>query len=134
MAKMKILVADDEQPIRSYIAKKLVKLGYTVFTAEDGEQALQQSFARLPDVILLDVKMPLINGIEVCKRIKADLRTRNIRIIMLSAKAQTKEIEEGLAAGADRYLCKPIGFPDILREIRAGAEDCGEEQETAECK
>lgn len=117
--KIKILVADDERPIRAYIERKLTKLGYTVFVAEDGGQALQQAFSNLPDLILLDVKMPILNGIEVCKRLKSDERTKHTPVIMLSAKAQSKEIEQGLEAGADRYLCKPIGFPDILREIRA---------------
>ncbi len=115
----KILVADDERTIRSYIEKKLTKLGYTVFAAKDGEQALEQIFSNQPDIILLDVKMPILNGIEVCKRVKADEKTRHIPILMLSAKAQSMEIEQGLEAGADRYLCKPIGFPDILQEIRA---------------
>ena len=115
----KILVADDERTIRSYIEKKLTKLGYTVFAAKDGEQALEQIFSNQPDIILLDVKMPILNGIEVCKRVKADEKTKHIPILMLSAKAQSMEIEQGLEAGADRYLCKPIGFPDILQEIRA---------------
>jgi len=115
----KILVADDEDLVRSYIEKKLAKLGYTVLVAKDGEEALKQAFLNIPDIILLDVKMPKINGIEACKRIKSDERTRHIPVIMLSAKAQSSEINEGIEAGADRYLCKPIGFPDILREVRA---------------
>ena len=115
----KILVADDEDLVRSYIERKLAKLGYTVLTAKDGEEALEKAFSNIPDIILLDVKMPKLNGIEVCKRIKSDKRTRHIPVIMLSAKAQTSEIKEGIEAGADKYLCKPIGFPDILSEVRA---------------
>lgn len=115
----KILVADDEDLVRSYIEKKLAKLGYTVLAARDGEEAVEQAFSDIPDIILLDVKMPKLNGIEVCKRIKSDERTKHIHIIMLSAKAQLSEINEGIEAGADKYLCKPIGFPDILREIQA---------------
>ena len=114
-----ILVADDEDLVRSYIEKKLAKLGYTVLVAKDGEEAVEQAFSNIPDIILLDVKMPKLNGIEACKRIKSDERTRHIPIIMLSAKAQSSEINEGTEAGADKYLCKPIGFPDILREVRA---------------
>lgn len=114
----KILVADDEDLVRSYIEKKLAKLGYTVLIAKDGEEALKQAFLNIPDIILLDVKMPKLNGIEACKRIKSDERTKHIPIIMLSAKAQSSEINEGIEAGADKYLCKPIGFPDILREVR----------------
>ena len=115
----KILVVDDEQPIYSYLQKKFTKLGYTALTAEDGEEALATALLSLPDLIILDVKLPKLSGIEVCRRLKADERTRNIPILMLSAKAQSNEIKEGLEAGADKYLCKPIGFPDLLREIRA---------------
>lgn len=115
----KILLVDDDKPISSYLEKKFTKLGYTVYVAEDGEDAIKQVFANLPDIILLDVKIPRISGIEVCKRIKKDEKTKNIPVLMLSAKAQTFEINEGLQAGADKYLCKPISFPDILHEIRA---------------
>ena len=114
----KILVADDETPIRTYLARKLAKLGYTVYEAEDGRQVLDQAHIKRPDIILLDVKMPELNGIEACKRLKADQNTMHIPVIILSAKAQHEEIQEGLDAGADRYLCKPIGFPDILDEIK----------------
>ena len=113
-----ILVVDDEELIHSYLQKKLSKLGYTVFVAKDGEEALDQAFANLPDIILLDVKLPKLNGIETCKRLRVDQRTKNTPIIMLSAKAQSEEIRTGLEAGANRYLPKPIGFPDILKEIK----------------
>jgi DNA-binding response OmpR family regulator len=79
--------------------------------------ALEMALSYGPDLVLLDVKMPQMSGIEVCKKIKTDEKTKNCIVIMLSAKAQSKEIEAGLEAGADRYLCKPIGFPDILNEI-----------------
>jgi DNA-binding response OmpR family regulator len=114
----KILVVDDEEPIYSYLQRKFTKLGYTTLTAEDGEEAIEKAFSTLPDIILIDVKLPKLNGIEVCKRLKSDERTKNIPILILSAKAQSSEIKEGLAAGADKYLCKPVGFPDILAEIR----------------
>jgi CheY-like chemotaxis protein len=85
----KILVVDDETTISSYLQKKLTKLGYTVHVANDGEDAIEQSFAVLPDIILLDVKLPKLDGIEVCRRLKTDGRTKHISIIMLSAKAQS---------------------------------------------
>jgi len=113
----KILIVDDEKPIYSYLEKKLTKLGYTALTAEDGEEAVEKALLTLPDIILLDVKLPKLSGIEVCKRLKSDDRTKNTPVLMLSAKAQSSEIREGLEAGADKYLCKPISFPDILREI-----------------
>ncbi|MFH1117332.1 MAG: response regulator [Pseudomonadota bacterium] len=114
----KILIVDDEKTITSYLEKKLAKLGYAVSTAEDGEQALEKAFADLPDLVLLDVKLPILNGHEVCRKLRADSRTATIPVLMLSAKAQSDEIDQGLASGADKYLCKPMGFPDILKEIK----------------
>jgi DNA-binding response OmpR family regulator len=119
MAIKKILIVDDEELIYTYLQKKLTKLGFHVSVATDGEGALKQALNNLPDVILLDVKLPKLNGIEACKRLKADGRTRDIPVLFLSAKTQAKEIEEGLQAGAHKYLCKPISFPDILKEITA---------------
>ncbi len=115
----KIMIVDDEEIISSYLQKKLTKLGYTVCVAGDGEEALAQAFKNLPDFILLDVKLPKLDGIEVCKTLKSDEQTRHIPIVMLSAKAQSFEIEKGLHAGADKYLCKPLSFQDIIGEIRA---------------
>ncbi|MEN6623819.1 MAG: response regulator [Smithella sp.] len=115
----KILIADDDQPILSYMQRKFLKLGYDVYIANNGDDALKQGLSCLPDIVLLDVKMPGISGIEVCKRLKADNKTKSIPVLLLSAKAQSAEVNEGLAAGADKYLCKPMSFPDILKEIRA---------------
>jgi len=115
----KILVVDDEEAIHVYLERKLSKLGYSVCIAENGEEALVQASSEQPDIILLDVKLPKLNGIEVCKRLKSSDKTKQIPIIILSAKAQSDEIAAGLKAGADRYLCKPISFPDILGEITA---------------
>jgi DNA-binding response OmpR family regulator len=113
-----ILVVDDEHTINAYLQRKLTKLGYTVYVAEDGETALEQAFKLLPDLILLDVKLPRLDGCEVCRRLKSDERTKGIPVFVLSAKAQRMEIQEGIEAGADKYLCKPMSFPDILKEIQ----------------
>ncbi len=114
----KVLIVDDEKLISSYLHRKLSKLGYTVYIANDGEEALSQAFEYLPDLVLLDVKLPKLDGLSVCRQLKADARTSKIPVMILSAKAQSEEIQAGLAAGVDRYLCKPLGFPDILHEIR----------------
>lgn len=119
MATKTILVVDDEEIISSYLQRKLVKLGYTVYVAGDGEQALELALNHVPDIMLLDVKLPKLTGTEVCRKLKSDQRTRQIRILMLSAKAQAAEIKEGIEAGADKYLCKPISFPAILDEINS---------------
>jgi DNA-binding response OmpR family regulator len=115
----KILIVDDEKLILSYLERKFTKLDYSVYLANDGEEAIKQAFLNIPDIILLDIKLPKLNGIDVCKRLKADEKTKNIPILMLSARAQASEIKIGLEAGADKYLCKPMSFPDILTEIRA---------------
>jgi len=119
MESKKILIVDDETIISSYLQRKFMKLGYMAFTADNGEEALQQAFLNLPDIILLDVKLPKLNGMDVCRRLKSDGRTKHIPVLMLSAKAQAFEIQEGLDAGADRYLCKPLSFPEIVNEIMA---------------
>lgn len=113
----KILVVDDEEVISAYLQRKLVKLGYSVDLAGDGEMALNIAISTMPDIILMDVKLPKLTGTEVCKRLKSDERAKGIHILLLSAKTQPKEIQEGFDAGADDYLCKPIGFPDILARI-----------------
>lgn len=117
MAIDKILVVDDEEVISAYLQRKLVKLGYSVDLAGDGEMALNLAIATMPDIILMDVKLPKLTGTEVCKRLKADEKAKGIRVILLSAKAQPEEIQEGFDAGADDYLCKPMSFPDILTRI-----------------
>lgn len=119
MGVKRILVVDDEKPISLYLKKKLEKLGYSVTVAEDGKKAISDALSQPPDLILLDVMLPELNGIDVCRRLKSEKTTKAIPIIMLSAKAQGEEIEKGLEAGADKYLCKPISFPDILNEIKA---------------
>jgi len=118
MESLKILIVDDEKPISSYLQRKLSKQGYATYTANDGEEALQHAFSQLPDIVLLDVKLPKLNGSEVCKSLRSDSRTKDVHIIMLSAKAQSDEIKQGLDAGADKYLCKPVGFPEIFEEIQ----------------
>jgi DNA-binding response OmpR family regulator len=122
MGSKKILVVDDEKTIYLYLEKKFTKLGYVVLTASDGEEALAQAFTHLPHIILLDVKLPKLSGLDVCRKLKSDERTKNIIVLILSAKAQAGEIKEGLQAGADRYLTKPMGFPEILQEIRTYTE------------
>ena len=74
----KILIVDDEQIILSYLEKKFTKLDYSVYLAGDGEEAVKQAFLNNPDIILLDIKLPKLNGIDVCKKLKADERTKNI--------------------------------------------------------
>lgn len=111
---MKILIVEDEQDILDYLSEQLSDIGYTTICAGDGKLAIDLALKQSPDIILLDLKIPKIDGLTVCRTLKKKIKTP---IIILSAKAQSKEIEEGYAAGADNYLIKPISFPKLLEEL-----------------
>ncbi|MFH1909416.1 MAG: response regulator [Chloroflexota bacterium] len=109
----KILIAEDERDIRDLIIFTLRFSGYEVVAASNGEEAIQLARQEMPDLILLDVRMPRKTGYEACAAIKADEKTKNIPVIFLSAKGQDSEIQAGLQAGAVEYLLKPF-VPDQL--------------------
>ncbi len=115
MNKRTILVAEDEFDIRELIKFSLEFSGYTVVTAPNGKEAVALAKSIVPDLIMLDVRMPLMTGFEACKQIKADENTRHIPVIFLSAKGQDAEIEQGSAMGAEAYILKPFA-PDELSE------------------
>jgi DNA-binding response OmpR family regulator len=106
--KKKILLADDEEDIKAVVSLYLKSRGYEVITAFDGLAALDMARAEKPDLILLDVMMPVVNGFEVCTRLKADEATRHIPVVMLSAMAQSESVDKGLSAGAVDYVVKPF--------------------------
>ena len=110
---MKVLAVDDEQSIRELLAFQLQKHGYEALMAEDGQEALAK--AEGMDLILLDLMLPGLDGLEVCRRLKADKRTARIPIIMLTAKAEEIDKVLGLELGADDYVVKPFS----VRELRA---------------
>ncbi len=111
----KILIAEDEQDIRDLITFTLRFVGHEVIATADGEEAYQAALKILPDLILLDVRMPRMNGYDACVKIKAHDNTRNIPIVFLSAKGQEAEIQAGMDAGATEYIIKPFS-PDQLTE------------------
>jgi DNA-binding response OmpR family regulator len=113
----KILVADDEPNIVVALEYLLQRSGYEVFVARDGEAALRQVEAQVPDLVLLDVMMPLRSGYEVCKRIREQTAWRNIKIVMLSAKGRDAEVNKGLATGADLYVTKPFSTRELVEKI-----------------
>lgn len=117
LTEKKILVVDDEDYIREHLARHLRKLGCEVIEANNGRDALEK-VCNHPDVILMDVKMPEMNGFEATKILKGNDDTADIPIVILSAKAQDSEMEEGRACGADGYLTKPASFPSILETIQ----------------
>ncbi len=105
---MKILIVDDEQNIREQLSKRLRREGFTVFTAANGLEGLRQFHTERPDLVVLDIVMPEMDGLTVCQRIREVAETP---IMMLSANAITEEdVVRGLTAGADEYLKKPAGM------------------------
>ncbi len=114
MAAKKILVVDDEMHILRIVKYKLESAGYQVLTALNGTEALQIARDEKPSLIFLDIMMPGINGYEVCSELKNDPATRDIIIIMLTAKGQESDKIKGLEVGVDEYITKPFSPQDLL--------------------
>ena len=113
----KILIAEDEPSIVAAVEYLLHRGGYEVLVARDGEEALQLVESSLPDLVLLDVMMPLRSGYEVCARIRERADWGHIKIIMLSAKRRDAEVTKGLAMGADLYITKPFSTRELMDKI-----------------
>jgi DNA-binding response OmpR family regulator len=111
----KILIAEDERDIRDLITFTLKFAGHEVVPTSNGEEAYQTALKVLPDLILLDVRMPRMTGYEACKQIKSHETTQDIPVVFLSAKGQENEVKSGIDAGADEYILKPFS-PDQLTE------------------
>jgi CheY-like chemotaxis protein len=109
-----ILCADDDPDILALLALRLEGAGFRVAQAADGEQALALARELQPRVAVLDVMMPRLMGLDVLKALRADPLTRDLRVILVSARAQQSDIESGLAAGADAYLSKPFQAADLI--------------------
>lgn len=119
MAKEHILIVEDEEDILELIRYNLAKDGYRPTCVASGEDALKQVAAQSPDLILLDLMLPGIDGLEVCKALRSDAITRNLPIIMLTAKAEESDIVTGLALGADDYITKPFSPRVLIARVRA---------------
>ncbi len=115
----KILVADDEPNIVVALEFLLRRNGYEVHIARNGEEALKLVEACNPDLVLLDVMMPLRSGYEVCKRIRERAEWRHMKIVMLSAKGRDAEVFKGMALGADLYITKPFSTRELVDKIKA---------------
>jgi len=116
--KLRILVAEDEINLRDVLVLQLRRANYDVIESGDGEQALELAIRNLPDLILLDVMMPKMDGFEVCRRMRASLLTRHIPIIMLTAKTQSEDKIHGLEGGANDYVTKPWAKKELLMRIK----------------
>jgi putative two-component system response regulator len=118
-ANARVLVADDEESVAELLRRMLVKDGYAVEVVNDGLAALQAIAARKPHVVLLDVNMPVMNGIDVCRRIKGDLANRLTPVVLVTGMAQREKRIEGLEAGADDFLSKPVDAQELLARVRS---------------
>lgn len=115
----KILIVDDEKDFIDTIAERLALKGFEIIEAFNGKEGLDKAHTEKPDIILLDVMMPEMNGYDVCRKLKIDEKYRNIPIIMLTAKFQPNDVEFGKEMGADAYLTKPLELRMLSRKIDA---------------
>jgi len=116
MERKHILVVDDQASILKMVAKRLELVGFRVTVAMDGETALLKVSAERPDLIILDVTLPKLNGFDVCAQLKQDASTKAIPVVMFTSRATDTDYWKGVECGADAYLAKPFGS-DELEEI-----------------
>ena len=119
MARKTVLVVDDERDLVDILEFNLIREQYRVRTAGDGETALSMAERDVPDLILLDLMLPGIGGLEVCRRLRSNPRTTHIPIIMLTAKGEETDAVIGLAQGADDYVRKPFGVKELMARVAA---------------
>src|SRR5919199_3302929 len=115
----RILIVDDQPVNVDILQTRLAIHGYEILTAGDGEEALARARTAQPDVILLDIMMPKMDGIEVCRRLKADTSLPFMPIIMVTARADSKDVVAGLDAGADEYLTKPVDQAGLVARVKS---------------
>jgi DNA-binding response OmpR family regulator len=114
-----VLVADDDPDILQLVSFRLERSGYEVMSAEDGEQALNAALERTPDLALLDVMMPKLDGYEVTARLRSHERTRHTPVILLTARVQEADVTRGIEAGADDYVAKPFSPQELRERVQA---------------
>ncbi len=114
----RILIVDDEPNIVIPLEFLMKREGYDVETAGDGEAALRAVAERQPDLVILDVMLPRMNGFEVCRELRRDPRSQGLKILMLSAKGRESEVAKGLDVGADAYVTKPFSTRELMARIR----------------
>jgi DNA-binding response OmpR family regulator len=115
---LKVLVVDDEEMTRNLLRLMLSRSHYTVLEAGGGYQALEMVQEHKPDLVILDLMMPDLDGFSVCERIRKDPHTADIPVFILSARADHETVMRGLELGATKYLTKPVGYKDLLAHIQ----------------
>ena len=113
----KILIVEDNEMNRDMLSRRLSRRGYTVVTAIDGEQGIAAAHSECPDLILMDMSLPVIDGWEATRRLKSDAATRAIPVIGLTAHAMTGDRDKAIAAGCNDYDTKPVELPRLLEKI-----------------
>lgn len=119
MAKETLLVIEDERDIVEILEYNFQREGYTVLSATNGEKGLELARSKRPAAIILDLMLPGLDGIEVAKRLRQDPNTREIAIIMLTAKSEESDVILGLGVGADDYVCKPFKLKELIARVKA---------------
>ena len=114
-----VLVADDDRDIRELVAVKLRQAGYAVLAVQDGAAALSVLLEQRPDLAVLDVMMPGLSGLDVCRTVRGSAATASIPVILLTAKAQEGDVERGFAVGADDYVVKPFSPRELVSRVQA---------------
>jgi len=117
MPAKKILIVEDEPVVVSVLTTRLEALGYEIIVAIDGEEALQKTEKEKPDLIILDIMLPKMDGFRVCRILKYDGRYKNIPIIVLTARSQEKDKEVGMDVGADVYITKPYKAEELIDAV-----------------
>lgn len=119
MAKHKILVIEDERSLVDVLKYNLTNEGFDVITAADGQEGLRQAQMSLPDLVILDLMLPILDGLQVCQRLRSDAQTQQIRILMLTAKSEEVDEIVGFNIGADDYVTKPFKLKPLIHRIKA---------------
>src|SRR4051794_3891828 len=119
MARPRILIIEDERGLTDVLTYNLQREGYDVLLAHDGQEGLRKAQMQLPDLILLDLMLPKMDGLEVCRELRAGERTRAIPILMLTAKAEETDQVVGFSLGADDYVTKPFSVKVLMQRVKA---------------
>ena len=119
MALKKVLIVEDDRSLAGVLEYNFSNSGYDVFCAHDGVDAINQARAHSPDVIVLDVMIPLLDGIDTCKRLRSDDSTRDTPILMLTAKGEESDHLTGFSAGADDYVVKPFSVRVLMERVKS---------------
>lgn len=120
-----ILIVDDEPNVLISLEFLMKREGYEVGVATDGEAALDALAATRPDLVILDIMLPRLNGFEVCQRIRGEPRWEGIKVLMLTAKGRDTEVAKGMRLGADAYVTKPFSTKDLVAQVKSLLETTG---------